>query len=726
MRLASTWWKHIVANTLCALVVAALVWGPELLHYRMAEPEYITRESEPMLLVPSNDQLLQLARIDLMEVVSRNANDKAIVTALMDNVLLPGVASRAMTSLSDWPTDLSREHEIDGLILSSLELEDRALRAYEATASASAKSWAFQRIESFMRYEAGLRRPVSYIWNDHAIAARVSVLIRYWRHLRLEAHPDDPRIPRLIASIERHGYLLAKPSHFTVQTNHGVMQNIALIQIAAAFPLLPRAEEWRDLGFRRFEQQMGFYLTPEGVILEHSPGYQHFGVLLLQHMQLLYGITERQVLPTVEAAIRSARHHLKWLQRLDCSLPRIGNTTGGSYPMVNLEDPGCEPPVITGEPLGYEFNARLLPDAGYAIWRGDTAGSWHLTTAWAYHLDHPHKHADEPSLIYWVDGTELVTASGYWPYGHPLYDAANGWRGSNAPHYVGERFGSRRASSLVSHGVADGLGLVEVLTTRADGSKQMRQVVRLREGDLLVLDAMNGATEAVETLWTFDANLAIQPQDAGAYRVVRQDGQLAMTVHPGVLIGEEVGSSTLSGSDAPFAGWTVIDGNPRAASSLVRVMSGSDHVSATYFSLSKAGRIDLSRSSYVSPTQWFLVLEDAGGQRTIERSGSRLLESRGGLTAQLQLTSYVDTPQASAERRSAILEAMQMYPRWRDLSTYRVRLLWLIAALWIFSIGVVGMAARVDRERVTARYLFPAAIFSWAGVAVWIEFFYFP
>lgn len=723
---ASIWWKHLAVNSLCALLLAALVWGPEPVHYHVADPEYAPSSGETMLRAPGDEKLLRLSGIDLMEVVSRNATDKAIAVALADNTLLPGVASRAVTSLSDWATDLSRSTEIDGLILSSLELEDRAMREYEATGSIHAMNWAFHRIESFMRYEASLRRPVSYIWNDHAIAARVSVLIRYWRHLRMQSQANDPRLRALVASIERHGHLLAKASHFTVQTNHGVMQNVALIQIAEAFPYLPRANDWRDLGFQRFELQMRFYLTPQGVILEHSPGYQHFGVLLLQHMEMLYEVSGRLMPAAIEAAIENARHHLRWLQRSDCSLPRIGNTTGGAYHMSSLNDPDCKPSVGAAERAASAFGARVLPDAGYAIWRGDAGVSWHLVTAWSYHLDHPHKHADEPSLIYWVDGTELLTASGYWPYGHSLYYAANGWRGSNAPHYVNEPSNSYRTSTLLAHGAADGLGLTEVETKRADGSTLVRQVVRLPDGDLLVVDAMDDATEDVETLWTFEHSLSIQRPGAGAYQILRADGGLAMTVHPEVLIGRAATSSILSGSERPFGGWTVVDGSPRAATSLVRVMTGKDHVAATYFSLGSLGRIDLSRSSYQSASQWVIVLEGQANERTVERNGSRLSVSRNGVATGLLLASYADLPQASAERRSAIVEAMQIYPRWRDLSQYRVKLLWVVAALWIFSVVVVVSVRRIDGGIVVSRFLLAASVLSWGAVAVWVEFFYLP
>ena len=62
----------------------------------------------------------------------------------------------------------------------------------------------------------------------------------------------------------RSGELLAKQKLFTVRTNHGVMQNIALLQVTAAFPLLPKTKDWRNLAIERLELQLGFYVSDEG------------------------------------------------------------------------------------------------------------------------------------------------------------------------------------------------------------------------------------------------------------------------------------------------------------------------------------------------------------------------------------------------------------------------------------------------------------------------------
>ena len=56
------------------------------------------------------------------------------------------------------------------------------------------------------------------------------------------------------------------------------MQNLALWQICLAFPALPNVEFYKQLALERMRDQMTFYVNEEGVILEHSAGYQNTGL----------------------------------------------------------------------------------------------------------------------------------------------------------------------------------------------------------------------------------------------------------------------------------------------------------------------------------------------------------------------------------------------------------------------------------------------------------------
>ena len=160
-------------------------------------------------------------------------------------------------------------------------MPDELLRAYEASGREEFLTAAQAVIRRTQEYEQAAWLPRGEFWNDHAVASRVSVLSNFWRLYR---HSPNyrPEVARQAMQMVAHSQqLLAKPNQFTFATNHGVMQNLALWHATLAFPSLPHVNEYQQLAFSRMNEQMKFYVSHEGVVLEHSAGYQFFGLELL-------------------------------------------------------------------------------------------------------------------------------------------------------------------------------------------------------------------------------------------------------------------------------------------------------------------------------------------------------------------------------------------------------------------------------------------------------------
>ena len=81
--------------------------------------------------------------------------------------------------------------------------------------------------------------------------------------------------------MSRSGRLLSEPSNYRWRTGHGVIQNLALLQIAAAFPSLPDSPRLKAVAVERFQAQMNYYVGREGVTLLHSAGYHFTGTYFL-------------------------------------------------------------------------------------------------------------------------------------------------------------------------------------------------------------------------------------------------------------------------------------------------------------------------------------------------------------------------------------------------------------------------------------------------------------
>ena len=86
------------------------------------------------------------------------------------------------------------------LALASFRIPNILLNAYEASGRKEFLIMARDVILAWASYERSAWLPKGLLWNDHAIAARVPVLAKFWRHYR--NHPDyDPEAARYILQL---------------------------------------------------------------------------------------------------------------------------------------------------------------------------------------------------------------------------------------------------------------------------------------------------------------------------------------------------------------------------------------------------------------------------------------------------------------------------------------------------------------------------------------------
>lgn len=724
MTIARRKWLSIALQSAMFLAVAAIVWWPEHSHYQIPEHELSSATVDTLVVSPSAQVLDRLARIDLMHIDPKDKSDQSIADMILRGRINVPPITHGEAMLQDWPQDLEAPTAVDGLVLVSLELEDRMLRQYEATNDARYLQWAQRRILDFLKYEAKLYGPVGYIWNDHAIAARVSVLTRFWMILRKDPSAAPEMKAEVLKSVMRHGEFLAKKSHFTVQTNHGVMQNIALLQVALGFPALPSSEAWKALALTRLKTQLAFYVSPEGIILEHSPGYHLFGTALMQHMVDLHEIMGPGVPVALRAQYEGVLRYLRQVMRPDCSLPRVGNTSGGTLSVKNVRGPFCEraplPSGSSGAPYRHTF-----PITGYALWGQNAEIAQQTFVAWSHHLNHPHKHADEPSLVYWRDGIEWITAVGYWPYDSNGYRAANGWKGSNAPHGVRETASSERSTELAYTGSAGGVEVADTRTVRDNGMQVRRQVIQLDADRLLVVDHVAGNREPVETIWTMDHPLSLRKENEGTYVVVHEKSGDRMEVAFVSMLGAPLSTEVVKGRMDPFAGWTVVDAMPVETHSIRYERSDSESATAHVFDLKRAGAAGstrIERVDFKNPERWRLAISTGGQLLDVSRDGPVLmLESSKG-TQRIPLVEVSTASQAHPALDAAMRDALTEFPRWKDHRYYRLRMLAALGALW--AIALLGTAVLV-RFSARYRYLDVASTAMWASLGLWLSLAYF-
>jgi hypothetical protein len=720
--------------------VVAAVWTPHFSHYRIDRSPVSQEALQASAQAPAPAVLDEISG---MALGARFGIPDGKVLGIAEQILAGTLAVpsflEAPMALQGYPIDYQRGSSSLQLVMASLEVERVLLSAFEQTHDRRFLDLATRRVLDFAAHEAGQRQGDGFLWNDHAVAGRISVLAKLWRLVR-----ESPELPiassrQILSLVERSGRLLAKPTQFTVRTNHGVAQNLALLQIAAAFPALPESGAWRRLAVQRLNVQLPFYVSREGVILEHSANYHLFGTELLTMAVRLSVLNGLMPEPSLVDAARTSRQVLARLMRPDGTLPVLGNTVAGGGNAIPIADSGGTGPIQHQWPPHPNpvIGSNLFPVAGYAIWwqANESKQLSQTLIAWAKHDGHGHKHADEGSVLFWSGGVDWLTNTGYWPYGARNEEAAYSWTGSNAPHQPGEEFLVPRSVQLLKTGEASGVSFIEVERRNTDGAQFRRQVLQIDAQTLLVLDFAQGVPRGIETIWTVDPTLRLSPGATANSFISTQtpDGRhltinYATHTHATLQIRR--------GSERPFAGWVVVNGRPTQADALQIADPATSSANAVLFRVASKpmeGPRQISIQPGATPDQWAVWLEGAGESKRITRSDTTItlanVADRKSPAGNSLLVPLRPTPEIALERaelKSAYATAVATYPPWKELFFYRLRLTYALGVLALF-IEVGWFSISKHASVVTTRQFLYAHLgmtLCWAAIAVWIFQFY--
>ena len=432
--------------------------------------------------------------------------------------------------------DLQKGTSAWQLQFASLVIPETLLRAYETTGREEFLMGARDVILGLASYERRTWLPKGFLWNDHAVAARVPVLAEFWRLYRHNARYDAESARNILQFAARSGSMLAKPRQFTFRTNHGIMQNIALLHLCVAFPGLPGTEGREQVALNRLDDQMRFYINDEGVVLEHSVGYHAFGLRLFGIALRYFTLLNQRIPDGWAEKYEQAKGVYSELRRPDGTLPAFGDTDAGSDRLGPIAAT-LTPSRSTG-PLQYQTwlpkeQCMLYPVAGYAVWwRGLEllpSSNWQSLSqtaiTWSYFPNHGHKHADETSVSLWAAGQNWLTNTGYWPYWMDGRKQVESWQGSNAPHLIDEPGNSARTNRLVSSTWSTHLAAV-ITERHGPGTYVVRRQIFFAEPNLwMVVDNTEGdESKPTTTTWTIDHNVRVRRDGAsGVYRFETSD-----------------------------------------------------------------------------------------------------------------------------------------------------------------------------------------------------------
>lgn len=587
------------------------------------------------------------------------------------------------------------------LFIAGLGPVNRLLRAYRASGDQRFLRTAVEEIIAFERVDRYSLAPSGFQWNDHAMANSISVLADAWSLIRSRSDTGRDAEQALLRLASRTAMRLAKPDLYTFRTNHGIMQNLALLQFAAAFPTLESARPLGDLGCERLRKQMRYYVSDEGVVLEHSAGYHEFGRQLLDKVLRLSELGGDCRPPAEWAKKHEATHAFSaLLWRPDRSLPVFGNTDGARSP--GEEELRMKP--------GNSFS--VLPVSGYAVWWSGLA-AWpnvdrlaQTIVTWSNFPTRAHKHADDLGVLVWSRGVPWITSVGYWPYDAAGYADVQSWLGANAPHFVDEPGHGTPLASLI--GVADAGRLHAIALERVDttGTATLRrQIIELDGSTWLIADSVAGSRDGeVTRLWTFASGTDWASPEGQDIVLTAKNTPLAARM---TTLGDVAAPPKQHrGQTAPFVGWNVVRGAPVPAPAVSVVQRGPRSMVVSVLQVDDEKRLRTLPAPRLSPNSrpddWSVVVHTPDGPVPVSWNSSRV--SAGFPQGDVAAALSPQGPGAAASRLQIVSAYGAMgaqYQRFRELTPYRHRLTGVVAAIFV----ILEVVLLILRRRLPAAVL---------------------
>lgn len=347
---------------------------------------------------------------------------------------------------------------------------------------------------------------VKYAWYDHGVAERVLTLLMLYG--TGQGQGFDVRImARLRQAILRHGRLLASEVFYAGHQrsryhNHAWFQDLALIAVGLVFPGWTCAARWTDLALERILDQFDRLIVIDGnfaVFAENSVGY-HLGIeRLAANISAFARLSGRD---TPIAAIMAGLARFTALIRYPDGKRTLGQ--GDTFRLSNRPD---------GDPRGKRPDAApeiaILPQAGYAVAKGNHGAHPFMVVFLATSRIETHKHADNLSFTLYMDGIEWLIDPSFLSHEYasplPAYlrsaTAHNALVLPDAPYAitpgVARLWGERLGSGFVFEGVHDavaGVRFTRRINSAGDGLRLevVDRMQRLDAGDPPAPDAEAG------------------------------------------------------------------------------------------------------------------------------------------------------------------------------------------------------------------------------------------
>ena len=421
-------------------------------------------------------------------------------------------------------------------------------------------------------------------WYDMAVGLRIYRLSYILDASCRDASVSAVQKRQLWGSLLDHFDYLSDDENIAFHNNHGLYQVSGQFVAATRLDGFKAIAPVREQAVSRLERMIDQQFSPEGVHLEHSPGYQRYV------MNVISGIVPTGLLaefPWLSARIEGFEEALAWMVMPNRRLANLGDT---DYHDLSEEDvAGIRSPsllyALSGGLEGSAPSERLgiFPESGLAVLRSgwpDAASfdqASYLAQQAGFH-SRAHKQADDLSFIWYDRGAEILIDAGrfgypgrtepgselwnrgFW-YSDPKRIYVESTRSHNTVEIDGMSFDRRQSppygSAIERWGeTGDGLLFVETQARQFQTVEHVRLLILNPQSWLLVYDWLwddAGEDHDYRQWFHFAPDLVVESRNGGLHVSGESlDGELGVVS----LLPSPVSSAPVFGQEEPdFLGW---------------------------------------------------------------------------------------------------------------------------------------------------------------------------
>jgi hypothetical protein len=365
---------------------------------------------------------------------------------------------------------------------------DNCMKEYETTSKPEFYRCAFDIFKDWHDFHIVQKKSNKFGWYDMSSAYRADRISKLLDWASQNNLLTQDEIKMLIQLAYLHIDYLMNPKNLN-PGNHGVFQLASLERLCKVTPYIfacEKAHRWtRDMIEVLTKDQFG----PDGLHLEHSPGYHFFMV------QVYNNLIQEDVFPLSEESkslFEKAKSSRPWLISPGGTLPSIGDTDNDSKAELKDDAP--------------DTTFKLFRSGGLGVVRTPESQLWF----YAFHHSKTHKHDDDLSFFLWDKGQPLFIDAGKYAYNsddNRLYILSR--KAHNTVIVPGltlnktKFYGSGIQDVTKNGNIYQAKGSVEY----SNGVKHLRNLEFLPGKSLIIYDKLEGVDKNVEVNFLLAENL---------------------------------------------------------------------------------------------------------------------------------------------------------------------------------------------------------------------------